>query len=215
MASSTDSSPAPTRRERRRAETRSRLLEAARELFARQGVEATAIAEITEEADVGFGSFYNHFSSKDEIVETVLTEAVERQGQIVDALTADLTDPAEVMAVAHRHFVRQAATDPSLGWLLVRLDSSHRVMARTLGARARRDLERGLAAGRFNVPDPAVAFADAGGALILVMRGVLDGDIRPDADCYHAQAVLQMLGVPAAEAAEVSCRPLPALSPGT
>jgi AcrR family transcriptional regulator len=213
MPQQTDQAPAPTRGERRRAQTRSRLLEAARALFARQGVEATAIAEITEEADVGFGSFYNHFSSKDEIVEAVLSEAVERQGQIVDALTADLADPAEVMAVAHRHFVQQAATDPSLGWLLVRLDSSHRIMARALGARARRDLERGLATGRFEVPDPAVAFYDAGGALILVMHAVLEGELGPDADRHHAQAILRMLGVPAAEAAEVAGRPLPRLSP--
>jgi hypothetical protein len=117
------------------------------------------------------------------------------------------------MAVAHRHFVRQASADPSLGWLLVRMDASHRVMARTLGRRARRDLERGLATGRFQVPDPAVAFFDAGGALILVMRGVLDGELGPETDVHHAQAVLQMLGLPAAEAAEVASRPLPRITP--
>src|SRR4030095_6692086 len=52
---------------RRRLETRARLVRAARELMARKGVGATSIQEITEAADVGFGSFYNHFDSKETI----------------------------------------------------------------------------------------------------------------------------------------------------
>ena len=54
---------APDRHARRREATRSKLIEAAESLFARQGVDNTRIQEITEEADVGFGSFYNHFES--------------------------------------------------------------------------------------------------------------------------------------------------------
>ena len=38
-------------------------MQTARTLFARQGVENTRINEITDEADVGFGSFYNHFET--------------------------------------------------------------------------------------------------------------------------------------------------------
>ena len=49
------------RGERRKRETRSRLLEAALRLMAEKGMEGVAINEITEAADVGFGSFYNHF----------------------------------------------------------------------------------------------------------------------------------------------------------
>src|ERR671931_2465809 len=79
---------------RRRARTRARLIEAARILFARQGVDATRINEITEAADVGFGSFYNHFASKDEIVAAALDETIEAFGQWLDALTASMTDPA-------------------------------------------------------------------------------------------------------------------------
>jgi len=199
----------PTRGARRRAQTRARLLDAARALFARQGVDATAIAEITEHADVGFGSFYNHFASKEEIVEVVLSEALDAQGEIVDALTEQLEDPAEVVAVAHRHFVAQSREDPHLGWLLVRLDASHRVMTRALGSRARRDLERGIASGRFDVADAGVAFFDTAGALMLVMRGVLDGNLGPEADIHHAEGVLRVLGLTPEDAAEVAHRPLP------
>jgi AcrR family transcriptional regulator len=184
-------------------------VEAARELFARQGVDATRINEITERADVGFGSFYNHFADKDEIVEAVLRESTEAQGALVDALTGGLDDPAEVVAVAHRHFVRLARQDPTWGWLLVRLDVSHRLMTDALGHRALRDLERGIEAGRFEVPDPALALNATGGALLGVMRAVLDGHLDERVDELHAEGILRMLGLAPDEAAEVSRRPLP------
>ncbi len=205
------SSPAQqgSRQARRRAATRAQLLDGARVLFARQGVDSTAIAEITEAADVGFGSFYNHFASKEEIVEVVLDESLEAQGAIVDGLTENLEDPAEVVAVAHRYFINASRSDPTLGWLLIRLDTSHRVMTRALGRRARRDLRRGITSGRFNVADADVAFIDTAGALLLVMRAVLDGDLGPDADRHHAEGLLRILGLSSDEAAEVAARPLP------
>ena len=95
-------------------------------MFARKGIDNTRINEITEEADVGFGSFYNHFDSKEAIVEAVLAETVSAQAAAVDRLTKDLDDPAEVVSVAHRYFVQRASTDPDWAWLLIRLESSMR-----------------------------------------------------------------------------------------
>src|SRR5580692_2447046 len=128
-----EESSQPTRGERRRAQTRGRLVAAAEQLFAAQGVEATTIAEITEGADVGFGSFYNHFDSKDEIAEAVLGEALERQAGGLFELIDPITDPAEVVAVAHSYLVEQTARNPTFARLLVRLDDSHRLMIRVLG----------------------------------------------------------------------------------
>jgi AcrR family transcriptional regulator len=200
----------PDRRARRREETRARLLEAARVLFARQGVESTRINEITEEADVGFGSFYNHFDGKEAIVEIVLADAVAAQGAAVQALTADVDDPAEVIAVAHRYFVGLARTDPEWAWLLIRMDVSHGVVLRALGPFAQRDLRRGIRAGRLQVADERTALRAAGGALLSVMRAVLDRQAPRDADIHHAEGILRMFGLSAADAAEVARRPLPA-----
>ena len=147
--------PHPDRHTRRREQTRRRLLDSARALFARQGVESTRINEITDEADVGFGSFYNHFDSKEAIVEAVVEEAVAAQGDAVATVTADLDDPAEVVAAAHRYFVNLARSDPEWGWLLIRLDASQKIGLRALGPFARRDLERGIRARRFGVPTSA------------------------------------------------------------
>ncbi len=200
---------ATTRTARRREETRAKLLAAARALFAEQGVEVTRINEITDRADVGFGSFYNHFDSKEAVVEAVIEQAVEEHGSAVDGLTDGLDDPAEVVAIAHRYFVRLAAADPLWAWLLVRLDASHDVMRRTLGARATRDLAAGIDAGRFRVDDLTTTLFASGGALLGVMRAVLERTAGPEAEQAHAAGVLRMLGVAPAEAAEVAARPLP------
>jgi AcrR family transcriptional regulator len=203
------SPPTTDRHARRREQTRAKLVDAARTLFARHGVDNTRINEITDEADVGFGSFYNHFDSKDAIVEAVLAQSVTAHGDAVDRLTRDLDDPAEVVSAAHRYFVNLASTDPDWGWLLIRLDVSHKVAFAALGPFARRDLRRGIKAGRFSVSNEGVALSAVGGALLAVMRAVLDGQAGEDADVQHAEGVLRLLGLPAAEAAEVAARPLP------
>ncbi|MGB1581288.1 MAG: TetR/AcrR family transcriptional regulator, partial [Nevskiales bacterium] len=63
-----DTSPAKEPRgARRKRQTRDKLMKAALQLMAERGKDGVAINEITEAADVGFGSFYNHFESKEAI----------------------------------------------------------------------------------------------------------------------------------------------------
>ncbi len=208
LAARPDTEPSD-RQARRRRQTRTKLVRAAAALFARQGVDNTRINEITDVADVGFGSFYNHFKSKEEIVEAVLTDTLAAQGATVAALTGGVEDPAEVVAVAHRHFVELARTDPDWAWLLIRLDLSQKLALGALGPFADRDIAIGIKAGRFRVANRRVAMLDAGGALLSVMRDVLDGRAPKDAGRLHAEGVLRLLGLTAEDAAEVARRPMP------
>src|SRR4029077_6611088 len=56
------------RRQRRSADTRERLFRAALDLFAQKGLVETTVEDITEAADVGKGTFFNYFPSKDHIL---------------------------------------------------------------------------------------------------------------------------------------------------
>jgi len=56
------------RRQRRSAELRERLFRAALDLFAKKGFAETTVEDITEAADVGKGTFFNYFPSKDHIL---------------------------------------------------------------------------------------------------------------------------------------------------
>ncbi len=197
------------RNSRRREQTRAKLIEAAKVLFARQGAERTRINEITEQADVGFGSFYNHFESKEEIVADVLRESAEEHAQALVAATSGISDPAEVISIAHRHFVRMALADPEWAGLAVRLEDSSTAILDSLRPFAREDLERAISEGRLDVPDVEVALYAAGGALQGVIRAVLDGRVGAEAEVVHAAMVLRMFGLPAAEADEIAGRPFP------
>jgi len=199
----------PGRRERKRAENREKLMSAARVLFADHGVEETTIQEITDEADLGFGTFYNHFDDKDQLIDEVLAHTVATQGALINEITETIEDPAEVIAVSHRYFIRLADQDPRWAWLLVRLELSHDIALRSLAPFARRNLRRGSETGRLKLVDQELALVSNGGALLAVMRAVLDGNAPVNADVLHAEGILRMLGLSAEDAHDVANRDFP------
>src|SRR5713101_3925542 len=58
----------PDRRQRRSSEIRERLFRAALDVFAQKGFAESTVEDITEAADVGKGTFFNYFPSKDHIL---------------------------------------------------------------------------------------------------------------------------------------------------
>jgi AcrR family transcriptional regulator len=64
------------RRERRRAEIRERLFRAALRLFAERGYLETTVEDITEAADVGKGTFFNYFPTKEHVLATFGAERI-------------------------------------------------------------------------------------------------------------------------------------------
>lgn len=69
-----------SRRERRKVETRQQIFQAAMKLFEQKGIFSTTVEEITEAADVGKGTFFNYFPSK----EAILSALAERQLGVID-----------------------------------------------------------------------------------------------------------------------------------
>ena len=105
--------PRVSRLDRRKARTRQALIDAAVRLIAEGRGDLASIQEITEEADIGFGSFYNHFDSKEQLFQTASEEVLERWGQLIDRASAGLTDPAELFAVGMRITGRLAGPIPT------------------------------------------------------------------------------------------------------
>src|ERR1700722_8115527 len=69
MASSTGSgSTGSTLRERKRDRTRKALIDAAIDLFERNGYDGTTVADIAEAADIGTRTFFSYFASKEELL---------------------------------------------------------------------------------------------------------------------------------------------------
>ncbi|MBB5443788.1 MULTISPECIES: TetR/AcrR family transcriptional regulator [unclassified Paraburkholderia] len=209
---------------RRKRETRTRLLDAALRLMAEKGMEGVAINEITEAADVGFGSFYNHFESKEAIYATLVDTVFEEFANMLDGLAGGLSDPAEVISVSVRHTVMRARVDPVWGRFLIREGFSARAFSRGLGQRLLRDISNGIAAKRFVVADPFIGVLSVGGTVLCVIAAELNY-VAPGAPAAAvlkelgfsgehfaertAAVLLQTLGLKRAEAEKIAARPLP------
>lgn len=183
-------------------------------LMAQKGVEGVAINEITEAADVGFGSFYNHFESKEAIYSAVVDWLFADFGAWLDRATADVTDIAEAVAIAIRHTVMRAQREPLWGQFLIREGLSLRALERGLGQRLMRDIRKGISAGRFTSGDPFMSFLAVGGSVLLsisaVSSGVETGFSTKQMPERVARMALRTLGLKDADAERIAQRPLPA-----
>ena len=93
--------PSGNRLERRKMRTRAALIRAAQGFIAAGKLNAPVL-EITQAADVGMGSFYNHFDSKDQLFEAAVNEILDELGALLDKLTIDGEDPAATFARSFR-----------------------------------------------------------------------------------------------------------------
>jgi AcrR family transcriptional regulator len=91
----------PGRRERRKQEVRERILAVARELFAKQGFEATTVDEIARTADVVPATFFNHFQSKQALLGLMAGEVFET----LHAMTTQHLEGAGSSIEKLRHFI--------------------------------------------------------------------------------------------------------------
>ena len=203
--------PRPTRLDRRKARTRQALIDAAVELIATGPGDRASIQEITDAADIGFGSFYNHFDSKDELFATASAEVLERWGQMIDRACAGISDPAEVFAVSFRISGRLGWTHPDIARFITGSGLSLLDARTGLAPRALRDIRAGQDAGCFVALDADVALSAAAGGLIGLLRLGQDHPERMHEQLVDqlADATLRLLGVPADEAARLAALPVP------
>ena len=216
-AKAADGERAP-RGERRKRETRTRLLRAAMSLMADRGLEGVAINEITEAADVGFGTFYNHFSSKEEIYACIVNWVFEAFADSLERSLDDVSDSAEIIAASIRHTMNHASEDPLWGRFLVREGMSARSMrgGSGLAGRLNRDMARGIRSGRFKVSDSLLTFISVGATVLGAIVAELDAGgggqnatLTADLPERTATLVLTILGLDEAEAAKIATAPLP------
>ncbi|WP_233860090.1 TetR/AcrR family transcriptional regulator [Paraburkholderia sp. HD33-4] len=214
---------------RRKHETRVRLLDAAFGLIAKKGMDGVTINEITDAADVGFGSFYNHFDSKEGLFTTLVEWLFEQFADTLDGLVGGLSDPAEVVAVSVRHTLLRACREPVWGQLLIREGLSARALSGGLGQRLLRDTRRGIAQRRFMVADELICVVSVIGTVLAGLAAELHFSpsskrivrsrktLRSQEERFArniAAVVLQAFGLKRIEAEKIARRPMPA-SPGT
>ena len=200
-----------TRSVRRKRRVRQALIEAGYELMTKKGVDASTMSEISELADVGAGTVYNYFSSKDQLAMCVMEQVMDRLSQRIEAVTNSFEDPAQVYAFGVRNATRAAATDPRWRWLLRRSEVIADAMYRVQGPYAIRDIRNAVAAGCFHVEDPALAWRLATHAIVGFSLAVCDEGLPFDKIDEAVVNLLGMVGVERTKAWEIAMRPCPDL----
>lgn len=202
----------PNRLARRKQRTRAALIGAAQSFIAAGKLNAPVL-EITQAADVGMGSFYNHFDSKEELFDAALADALDMHADLLDAYTKSLDDPAEAFACSFRLTGRMFRRRPQECRVLLSTGLSLLSSDRGLAPRARRDIAAAVEAGRFHVTDVNLALAIVGGALLGLGQLLSDEPDRDDAESADTvtQNLLVLLGMPADEAGRLCRQPLPDL----
>jgi AcrR family transcriptional regulator len=121
--------PVKNRSQKRAKRTRKKLKKAALNVFSEKSFDAATVEEITEKADVGKGTLYQHFEDKEEIVVALVDEAVEHLIERIrayDSAPETLEDMLEHLLNSHYEFSVNAKEEFMLlfqGKLLLRLES--------------------------------------------------------------------------------------------
>jgi len=145
--------PRSDRRERRRVETRERLYRCALELFGERGYLETTVEDITEAADVGKGTFFNYFPTKEHVlaayggeriaaVERALQKACATSGSVLEVLGELATDSAgqshENPAVLRAIYAAHASCAPVRAELQKRMRISRKMLAEIISLAQKR-----------------------------------------------------------------------------
>jgi len=199
------------RLDRRKARTRQALIDAAVQLMAEGRGDRASIQEITDAADIGFGSFYNHFASKEELFRVASEEVLEGWGQMIDAACAGIDDPAEVFATSLRISGRLAWTRPDIAAFITGVGLDLLDIPNGLAPRALRDLRAAQVAGRFTVLDAEVALSAVAGGLIGLLRlhAMSPERVTETSVDQLTESSLRFLGLPAGQARRLAQLRLP------
>lgn len=197
---------------RRRQKSREALLTAASAVMSEKGLDGATMLEIAELADLGAGTVYNYFKSKDELAIAVLEDMMHRLALRIEQTTGGFTDPAQVYAFGIRTVLETATTDIRWKQLLNRSEVIADALFRRMGPFAIRDLRRAVDAGRIKAPDAELVWRITAHAIVGVSLAMTTGALPMESTDQVIVRLLCMTGIGAGSAMELAVRPRPALS---
>lgn len=204
----------PTGRvERRKQNTRRRILAAAERLMRSRPIDAVTIQDITAAADVGHGSFYLHFKTKYDVLVPIVQDMAARVDEQLRQALAHTDDAAVIIATSARVVGRLIVRDALWRWLLQHSGVPVEELRRAVGAYVDRDFRRGLASGRIIANDPLTLAAYTFGGFVNCVLAAIEHD-RPDEQIDQGvELTLRVFGLSPEEARALAHQPLPDLEP--
>ena len=169
----------PERRARstdpRPARTRLALIEATQRLLMNRSLDALTIDEIVGAADVGRGSFYNHFADKEMLGSAIMARIRDHLDSEIAKVNEGVTNPAERVMRALFASVHFTIAYPETAHVVVNLGLTTTDPDSPVNVKIVKDLELGLATGAFSIEATDVGVSIVVGLISVAMRHVLEG----------------------------------------
>jgi AcrR family transcriptional regulator len=187
------------RTDRRKVRTRAALIAAGQQLI-REGRDTTAsIQTITDLADVGFGSFYNHFATKDELFDAAVAAAMTDYLAWLDERLPENADPVQRLFESVRLTGRLATEAPLTAAVLARRFTHTGERNDALGERMRDDVRSAMSAANPTLTSNQVRILSLGalGAMQTVLSATptLTAEQTAEAGDILARGVLRLLSL--------------------
>ena len=164
MNTASNTALATNRFERRRERTRQDLLAAATRVLAQKGFHDAKISDIAAAADIGVGTFYLHFPTKDALFDAVVEDTVRRLKATVDEARRAVPDALGQVRAANLAFCRFAYENREVVKIVFGHGAAYHEVVRRAQALFAADIEEtiraGIATGAF-APIPADLAAQA------------------------------------------------------
>ncbi len=123
------------------ADIRERLIEAARQQFAREGFDAASVRDITARAHANLGAITYHFGSKEALYHAVIERFATPLADRIAAISLEAGPPLERLAAAARAFMEHIWSHPEMPRLMVRELGSDRPLPPPIAQVIRRNLD--------------------------------------------------------------------------
>lgn len=188
------------------ARTRRRLLEGGRKAFARAGVEATTVQEIVRAAGVSQPSFYNHFTSKDELAREIAADFFRRDRDNKQAVFDRIEDPAVAIAINIHDTLSIASEDPVIAWALIKSESLRDLVISNRADPLVEMINAGADKGRFIITNAQTIALVIRGAALAIVRDLLNEGSQQESVTEFQQLVLRMLGLSPEESTRIVAR---------
>ncbi len=211
MPEPTTAQPTESRVDRKRRLARERIILEAERLMRSRPVEEITVGDITDAADVGHGSFYLHFKSKNEVLIPITRNMAQRWDQTIQDALVQVEDPAVVVGYSSRYMGRAVMADPLWRWMLQRSGMPVDDIRTAFGRFAARDFRRGFDSGRFQVADLKAVNSYLVGGFVASLLASFNSQQPQRAVDHMAELILRTLGVDAKEAAQIAHQTLPPL----
>jgi len=193
----------------RAARTKAALMAAGRRLFSQHPIDAVTVDDIVQAAEVGKGSFYNHFTDREALARAISAQIRASIESAVAQANANVDDPARRLARAVCTYLRYALDEPEQAGVLVHIHAGHTSLTAPLNRGLVEDLETGLANGRFDVATVESGVLYVLGVTQLALVRVVQEPNQAFAISLSQQVcalVLRGLGIRAAEADQIAAQ---------